>query len=189
MHRLRQVPLLLALLLLASPAAAQDAVPALKDLVGARAAGAESDMTARGYEFLRTDEAGDAKYGYWREKSTGKCVTVRTAEGRYESIVYAPAADCGAPAPTPAAADDGMRDIKCKFAGKEQRCKVAISQSQAGTSVDVHFPDGFVRSLVYDHGSFRSNDGMTYKTEHHDGKWILANDNREKFWIPKKWLE
>lgn len=63
-------------------------VGALGDLVGARAGQAENTIKQRGFRFLRADPSGDAVYGYWREAKTDNCVIIRTANGRYESIVY-----------------------------------------------------------------------------------------------------
>lgn len=74
---------------------AQMPVPNLQDLVGARGSSGEVQLQQRGYEFLRTDKSDEGVYSYWTEKETGKCVTVRTEEGRYQSLVYAPSSDCG----------------------------------------------------------------------------------------------
>lgn len=67
----------------------------LGDLVGARAAGAETQMRARGYGLIRTDKSDDRSYSYWWNGSTRQCVTIATMEGRYDSITGTPAADCG----------------------------------------------------------------------------------------------
>lgn|GEM_PF-5654837 len=65
-------------------------VPALKDLVGARGGQAEGDLKRRGYHWKKSDGA----YSYWVEDSTNYCVTIRTDDGRYKSIVYAMEIDC-----------------------------------------------------------------------------------------------
>lgn len=80
--------------LLAAAASAQDAVGRLHDLVGARAGQAESELEGRGYSHVGAEQSGDAVYGYWREASSNRCVSVRTAQGRYDAIVYVPDADC-----------------------------------------------------------------------------------------------
>lgn len=67
----------------------------LNDLVGARATGAETQMRARGYDFIRTDKSDDRSYSYWWNGSTRQCVTVVTMNGRYDSITSTPAPDCG----------------------------------------------------------------------------------------------
>lgn len=86
--------LIAALTLIASPVFAQTPVPALQDLVGARGSSGEMELQKRGYQFLRTEKSGSDAYSYWKEKKSGKCVTVHTAEGRYQSLVYAPSSDC-----------------------------------------------------------------------------------------------
>lgn len=68
---------------------------ALNDLVGARAAGAETQMTARGYTFVKTQKGDDRSYSYWWNASSRQCVTVATMDGRYDSITSSPAPDCG----------------------------------------------------------------------------------------------
>ncbi|NGM51470.1 hypothetical protein G5B46_17810 [Caulobacter sp. 602-2] len=69
-----------------APALAQ--IPGnLRDLVGARAAGGESELQARGYELDHVDEGGSAKFGYWRRGD--QCVQVTTRDGRYLTIVEA----------------------------------------------------------------------------------------------------
>ena len=52
---------------------AQDAVPSLQDLVGARGA-AIDEIGKRGYTFIRTEKSGDSAYSYWRENENGQCV-------------------------------------------------------------------------------------------------------------------
>lgn len=74
--------------------AAGTPVDALKDLVGAKGGQAEGQLTSRGYTYVKTDKSGGNSFTYWREDKTGFCVTIRTADGRYQSIVYATSADC-----------------------------------------------------------------------------------------------
>ncbi|MUG91359.1 hypothetical protein F7734_02185 [Scytonema sp. UIC 10036] len=70
-------------------------VSRLSDLVGARAGQAENLVKKRGYRFVKTDSpSGDAIYSYWQEAKTNYCVTIRTEQGRYQSIVYATPVDC-----------------------------------------------------------------------------------------------
>ncbi|MGP1387161.1 MAG: hypothetical protein ACTS2F_26620 [Thainema sp.] len=84
-------------------ASAQDPVSGLQDLVGERGRDGEMALQDRGYEFRWADNSSsDAVYSYWTNYSTGQCVTVRTENGRYASIVTSPAFDCdqGDPAHT-----------------------------------------------------------------------------------------
>lgn len=77
-----------------STVSAGSRVSALDDLVGARAGQAEGDLTSRGYSFIRKEASGSSAYAYYNEDQTGNCVTVRTQDGRFESIVYATKFDC-----------------------------------------------------------------------------------------------
>lgn len=67
---------------------------ALADLVGARAGQAEGVLTERGYEFRSASKSADSSYTNWEELSTGECVTIRTSDGRYQSIIYGSRMDC-----------------------------------------------------------------------------------------------
>jgi hypothetical protein len=71
-----------------------ETVPALRDLVGARAGQAENELSERGYEWQNASQSEDSSYSNWTELETGNCVTIRTTDGRYASIVYVPTADC-----------------------------------------------------------------------------------------------
>jgi len=76
-------------------AIAQDPVSDLQDLVGARGRDGEMALQNRGYEFRWVDNSsGDAAFSYWTNYNTGQCITVRTEQGRYASIVTSPAFDC-----------------------------------------------------------------------------------------------
>jgi hypothetical protein len=67
----------------------------LGDLVGARAAGGESDLESRGYTFITGATAyGGAKAGFWWNPDSKACVRVETFDGRFRSIVNATAANC-----------------------------------------------------------------------------------------------
>ena len=78
----------------ASGGAAGDTPPALADLVGARASSGEMELNRRGYAWQGTEKSGTDAYSYWREIENGQCVVVRTSDGRYASIAYAPDLDC-----------------------------------------------------------------------------------------------
>lgn len=77
--------------------------PVAKDLVGARAAGAETALETRGLKFARGETIGMAKVNYWKELGTGGCVAVRTENGKIASALYAPPSKCGSSAPAAAA--------------------------------------------------------------------------------------
>lgn len=64
-------------------------VSPLQDLVGAKAGQAENSIRQRGYRFVKSSGEGDSVYSYWLEGRTNYCVTIRTEQGRYQSIIYA----------------------------------------------------------------------------------------------------
>ena len=84
---------------------AQEPVAPLRDLVGAKGAGGETEMQNRGYKPAGAAQAGGSSFTYWLEPMSNRCVAVRTSDGRYASITYTKDADCksggGAPAPVP----------------------------------------------------------------------------------------
>jgi hypothetical protein len=94
MSVVKRILMLMAAVLVAGGAVAQDRVPSLQDLVGARGSSGEDQMQQRGYNFIKTEKSGDSAFSYWQESENGQCVVVRTTEGRYASIVYAPQSDC-----------------------------------------------------------------------------------------------
>jgi len=74
---------------------AGDTAPDLADLVGAKAGQAEGQLESRGYAYKSGSTSGGSKYSNWYNRSNGRCVTIRTEQGRYQSIVQAPPYDCG----------------------------------------------------------------------------------------------
>ena len=67
----------------------------LGDLVGARAAGGESDLESRGYTFITGKPAyGGAKEGYWWNSRDKGCVRVETFDGKFRSITEATPQQC-----------------------------------------------------------------------------------------------
>jgi len=89
--------------------AAQEPVAPLRDLVGAKGAGGETEMQNRGYKLAGGSKAGDSSFTYWREPMSNRCVAVRTTDGRYASITYTKDADCqgGGATQLPAAGGSG----------------------------------------------------------------------------------
>ena len=76
-------------------AAGARAPAGLSDLVGARAAGGETQLQARGFALVRVRTGDDRKWSTWWNRDRRQCVTVVTTDGRYQSITDSPAADCG----------------------------------------------------------------------------------------------
>jgi len=67
----------------------------LRDLVGSRAAGGETQLEARGYRFLRVTTSRDQKWGLWWSPMRRQCIQVSTYEGRFETINLVPGYNCG----------------------------------------------------------------------------------------------
>ncbi|WP_439534477.1 hypothetical protein [Polymorphobacter sp.] len=86
---------LVALALVATPVAATaKSANELRDLVGARAAGAENDLESRGWVSISNHRDGDRSQNYWWNPSRKDCVRVTTRDGRYQAITDAGASDC-----------------------------------------------------------------------------------------------
>ncbi|AVQ00545.1 hypothetical protein B7G68_00910 [Caulobacter segnis] len=68
----------------------------VRDLVGARAAGGESELAARGYVNVGARSGDDRKWTYWWNERRGVCLSVTTMNGRYDAIVATPTPDCRA---------------------------------------------------------------------------------------------
>jgi hypothetical protein len=66
----------------------------LNDLVGAKAAGAESDMQSRGWVLTDGHKGSNAAYTYWWNSSRKDCVMVTTRDGRYAAISDVTPGDC-----------------------------------------------------------------------------------------------
>lgn len=76
------------------PAVAQVTPSDVRDLTGVRAAGGESELASRGYVNVGGQTGAASKTTNWWNDRRGVCLAVTTTDGRYESLVNAPAADC-----------------------------------------------------------------------------------------------
>jgi Protein of unknown function (DUF3011) len=56
-----------------------------RDLVGARAAGGETELQRRGYREARNQSAPGGRFVFWRTPQRG-CIEVRVADGRFQTI-------------------------------------------------------------------------------------------------------
>ena len=79
---------------LAPVAAAAKSASSLNDLVGAKAAGAESDMESRGWVVTDGHKGNNAAYTYWWNPGRKDCVMVTTRDGRYAAISDVTPGDC-----------------------------------------------------------------------------------------------
>lgn len=110
---MRSTAFILALASTALPltAAAQSA-PDVADLVGARGAGGETQLLARGYESRMSNLVGETRYVFWWNARAGRCISVATTDGRYSAITAVPAENCqdsGANSARPPADHDVQR--------------------------------------------------------------------------------
>lgn len=130
---------LAAALLFTQAALAQDPAPGLQDLVGARGSSGEQALQERGYKFVKGEKSGGDSYTNWRHARSGQCITVRTAQGRYQSIVTSPAFDCqggsseGTPAPGPSARGGRFATVcGVMVEGKHYRYKCRVEGAAPG---------------------------------------------------------
>ena len=141
---------LAAAFLLAQGAYAQDPAPGLQDLVGARGSSGEQALQERGYKFIKGEKSGSDSYTNWRNARTGQCIIVRTAEGRYQSLVTAPDFDCqggaaeSAPAPGPSGSGGRFATVcGATVEGKLYRYKCTVEGAAPGGpgKTVVRYPD------------------------------------------------
>lgn len=137
---------LAAVLIFTQAALAQDPAPGLQDLVGARGSSGEQALQERGYKFVKGEKSGGASYTNWRNARTGQCVIVQTVNGRYQSLVKAPDADCqgGAAESAPAPGRGGFATVCGVIVdGKTYRYKCTVEGAAPGGpgKTVVHYPD------------------------------------------------
>jgi len=137
---------LAAALIFTQAALAQDPAPGLQDLVGARGGSGEEALRERGYKFVKGEKSGAGSYTYWRQARTGQCIVVRTAEGRYQSLVTALNASCqdGAAESAPAPAPGGFATVcGVTVEGKLYRYKCTMEGAAPGGpgKTVVRYPD------------------------------------------------
>jgi hypothetical protein len=159
---------LAAVLLLAQAAHAQDPASGLQDLVGAKGSSGEQALQQRGYTFVKGEKSGSDSYTYWRQRQSGQCISVRTAEGRYQSLVTTPSFDCqgGSAGGAPAKGSDAQPShfatvCGVTVEGKPYRYKCTVdgvAPGKKGKTV-LHYPD---QNITLDwHGNKRV--GVTFE--------------------------
>lgn len=82
-------------LLLTPVAALAKGAADVRDLVGARAAGGETQLEERGWVSMSTHKGAGSSYVYWWNSRDKSCVRVTTRDGRYDQITDTGATDCG----------------------------------------------------------------------------------------------
>ncbi len=83
------------LIVAASALFAQDPVSDLRGLIGMRAASGQMELESRGFVFINNSGGGDRKWSNYWNGPRRLCISVVTVNGRFDSIVSAPAIDCG----------------------------------------------------------------------------------------------
>ena len=68
--------------------------PHVQDLVGARGRDGEGILEERGFVWVKTEKSAGSSYTYWKHNQSGQCISVRTADGRYTSLVNTLPYDC-----------------------------------------------------------------------------------------------
>ena len=76
------------------PSASTDVTPYVQDLVGARGRDGEGRLQERGFVWVKTEKSDASSYTYWKHNQSGQCISVRTTDGRYASLVKTPLFDC-----------------------------------------------------------------------------------------------
>lgn len=74
---------------------AQDTPSDLRGLIGMRASSGQMELESRGFAFIKNTEGGDRKWSNYWNGARRLCISVATVNGRFDSIVSAPAFDCG----------------------------------------------------------------------------------------------
>ncbi|MEO1003919.1 MAG: hypothetical protein AAFX65_12525 [Cyanobacteria bacterium J06638_7] len=76
------------------PARVGAPVGELQGLVGAKGAGGERSLVAKGYTYRGGTTGATSKFTFWQQPRTGNCVGVELAQGRYREIVYTKKNNC-----------------------------------------------------------------------------------------------
>jgi len=122
-----------------------DPVSGLQDLVGARGRDGEGTLQQRGYTWIRTEKSDNASFAYWRESRNGQCIVVKTADGRYESIVYGTEAGCKGGGGSGASAEERREEFKTV-------CGVIVNRENYRyrcTVVDFYTGDHKTRTILH----------------------------------------
>lgn len=181
-------------LLVAATLGAQETVPALKDLLGARSAGAETALTTRGYIFVGIGPGAKHEFAYWREPTTKRCVGVRHVQAHVKAVVYAPDAECDAAAANkpkaPAPSKTGFHTV-CGVTvdGQEYRFKCTVEGAAPGGpgQTVLHFPDNVVtikwENATAATATFAGMKPMNITVTTADGVTRFAFENKPYFYV------
>lgn len=187
--------------MVAAPIAAKKA-DSLRDLVGASGAGAETQLTNRGFEFISGDKSNNTSSTYWWHRGDKDCIVVRVSQGQVTAINDAKASDCGKKSNNDgaiaAAAIGAVAIGALLFSGKDKD-RHREQYNQDWQQVEVHnTQSGFLRvfrepdknSRV--RGEFREGTLLrNYGCDRHNGEvWcdVTTLDNRTRGWARDRYL-
>ena len=113
--------------------------PDVADLVGARGAGGETQLLARGYESRMSNLVGETRFVFWWNERTRRCISVATTDGRYSAITAVPAANCDSGPDSPQSARPADHDYQRSEPGYRDPDSLILVCYGAGTrpTVDV----------------------------------------------------
>ncbi|MEL4895782.1 hypothetical protein [Crocosphaera sp. Alani8] len=183
MIKVRLSATLLSLLtLLTTQVNAQDPAPSLQDLVGVRGSSGEMELQRRGYQFIRTEKSSNDAYSYWREESTGKCLVVRTSDGRYQSLVYAPEFDC-----KNSSSRDPSNNNTAQGSGKNIRISFPRGSNCGSYMGRVNVGDTFLLSLAREQQLvIEKNTSHDYSVQAPNGQYLEViqrfPNNQNQYW-------
>lgn len=132
----------------------------VSDLIGSKAAGGETQLENRGYTDAGSGTKDDtSSYTYWWNTKSKKCITVRTEDGRYKSIIGTVPQDCGHKA--------GLST------GDKTAIAVAAAAAAIGVAAVVHRSHDHDDNKHWDNNDWEANyergyrDGL-YNNSYHD---------------------
>lgn len=168
--------------------------PDVADLVGARGAGGETQLLARGYELRESSTVRDQRFTFWWSAKRRQCISVSTMDGRYASIQGVPVENCGessgdsSPAGASSHGDATSLVLVCYGGGarptlknqtnyawdadrKKWRAKDSVQATTESFSSDVQI------ELYGDHGRIHLSDPLIPPINSHGdhGWWELDN--------------
>lgn len=137
----------------------------VSDLIGAKGASGQTQLEARGYQFVTVNTVRDTKWSFWWSDRQQQCISVATTDGRYASINSVPAANCRAANHAPQAA--GMRPYPPSASGGERISLVCIGAGSgpAAQSTSGYRYNSKTRKFEYASGTTLGRDAFSSDVE------------------------
>jgi hypothetical protein len=153
-------------------AAAAKSASSLNDLVGAKAAGAESDMQSRGWVLTDGHKGNNAAYTYWWNPGRKDCVMATTRDGRYAAISDVTPADCNQKS-----GSGGSRAAGAAAAGALIAALIVASSHKSGNHDDgQHYSDS-QKEADYERGYRDGLHNSPYRVSGDKGSYSSGYDN------------